>query len=156
MPEQARLDLAEQKAMELHRLHANFCRVPVNPVKVANSLGVKVLVDNSDTNKNGWYDGITNIIYLNTDLPLEKKRFTVAHELGHHVMQHGTRKKYTNEDADPFEIEANRFAIALLMPVSVVRKCVFVKEMSVEGMADFFGVSERVVCVRLKQLKIVS
>ena len=157
----ARRDLAEQKALELHLQHPEYCSIPVNPIRVANGLGLRVLRDNSEENIDGWYNSVNKTIYLNTDQPLYRRRFTVAHELGHHIMGHKTRprdrsKQYTKEDFDPDEVEANRFAAALLMPEAAVRKCVFEKGMLVEAMADFFGVSEKAMCIRLKQLRIVK
>lgn len=161
MPAKARRDLAEQKAWGLHLLHPEFCSVPVNPVKVANGLGVKVLRDNSEENIDGWYDGTNNVIYLNTEQPLYRRRFTVAHELGHHIMGHGTRprdksKSYDKENFDPTEVEANRFAAALLMPKPYVRDCIFEKGMLLESMSEYFGVSTGAMAIRIRQLGYVK
>lgn len=50
------------------------------------------------------------IIFLNNNIPADRERFTLAHELGHLVMH-----KYPTEK---MEIEANSFAAAFLMPES--------------------------------------
>ena len=63
------------------------------------------------------------------------RKFTLAHELGHHVLQHGealTSERCQAEDIDDFdaiarmanryvrrmEIQANRFASSLLLPTT--------------------------------------
>lgn len=52
--------------------------------------------------------GLPPIVFLNDDIPADRARFTLAHELGHLVMH-----RYPTEN---MEKEADRFAAALLMP----------------------------------------
>lgn len=52
--------------------------------------------------------GLPPIVFLNDDIPADRERFTLAHELGHLVMH-----KYPTEN---MEKEANSFAAAFLMP----------------------------------------
>jgi Zn-dependent peptidase ImmA (M78 family)/DNA-binding XRE family transcriptional regulator len=54
--------------------------------------------------------GLPPIVFLNSDIPADRERFTLAHELGHLVMH-----KYPTEN---MEKEANSFAAAFLMPAS--------------------------------------
>lgn len=54
--------------------------------------------------------GLPPIVFLNKDIPADRERFTLAHELGHLVMH-----KYPTES---MEKEANSFAAALLMPAA--------------------------------------
>ena len=63
-----RKKLAEQKAIGLHLLYPEVCAFPVNPIRVANRLGIHVLKDNSKENIDGRYDAEKNVIYLNTNL----------------------------------------------------------------------------------------
>ena len=102
----ARKNLAEQKAIGLHLLYPEVCSFPVNPIKVANRLGIQVLKDNSKENIDGRYDADKNVIYLNTNQSLLRRRFTVCHELGHALLGHGSSprdnpKAYTCSDSDP-------------------------------------------------------
>ena len=59
-------------------------------------------------------------IILNSERPAGRRRFTCAHEIGHHVFQHGYRIDELNEEnsspTSPEEFLAQRFASALLMP----------------------------------------
>ena len=86
------------------------------------------------------------IIVVNKDQPEKRKKFTVAHELGHLVLGHDTplntqdkaiannnrqpknpsqilfRDDKTSEGSDWREIEANHFAASLLMPKEILNK----------------------------------
>ncbi|MDN6227262.1 helix-turn-helix domain-containing protein [Corynebacterium flavescens] len=58
-------------------------------------------------------DGVA-VILINNTFPVDRKRLTIAHELGHIVLHSGT---YIPEDP---EDEANRFAAEFLMPETAV------------------------------------
>lgn len=93
-------------------------------------------------------------IYINTNKSLTHQRFTLAHELGHYFLGHGSRMRDTKEQLvkrDPAEISANRFAAELLMPEKKVRE--YVRDfLSVQEMAERFRVSEQAMELRLKNL----
>lgn len=155
-----RKKLAEQKAIGLHLLYPEVCAFPVNPIRVANRLGIQVLKDNSDGNIDGRYDADKNVIYLNTNQSLLRRRFTVCHELGHALLGHGSSprdnsKTYTRSDYDPKEVEANTFAATLLMPPQAVQACVS-GGYSIDRMCNYFGVSSVAMAIRLKQLGLVN
>lgn len=66
------------------------------------------------------FDGITlitdnghNVIVINKNLPNDRKRFTIAHELGHFVLH--IKSHFIPNDRDT-ESEANRFASEFLFP----------------------------------------
>jgi Zn-dependent peptidase ImmA (M78 family) len=68
-----------------------------------------------------------------------RKRFTVAHEIGHFVMPHHRRLKNVCEEKkiESFdlnlnrpEIEANEFAAELLLPTAVLTKRFNLRELS--------------------------
>jgi hypothetical protein len=113
-------------------------------------------------------------IVVNKNHPEVRKRFTVAHELGHLVL-HGfssphadTRFRILLRDAssstsqDIEEIQANRFAAELLMPEHLVKDCLedadidYVpknpKTDSLETLAKRFGVSSQALSIRLGHL----
>ncbi len=50
------------------------------------------------------------------DIPGDRQRFTVAHELGHLVLHAGSAQPSTPAEASRMEREANRFAAAFLVP----------------------------------------
>lgn len=104
---------------------------PVPIDKIAHSYGVNVQYAPFDDALSGMAfikDGIS-IIGVNSLHHPNRQRFTIAHELGHHVMhkellQSGVhvdkvvlkRDKVSAEGIDSKEIEANAFAAEILMP----------------------------------------
>ncbi len=60
-----------------------------------------------------WLPGLPPLFYMNRDLPADRYRFSLAHELGHVVMH-----RLPNAD---MEMQAHRFAAELLMPAEDVR-----------------------------------
>jgi len=119
-------------------------------------------------------------IWINPSESEKRRRFTLAHELGHLVydvlpykddMTKGELIEETfNRDGrtNQQEIRANKFAAQLLMPVQLIKKEVNEladalrqekKTMSFKGLIDTlsnkFNVSERAMEIRLKTLNII-
>jgi Zn-dependent peptidase ImmA (M78 family)/DNA-binding XRE family transcriptional regulator len=61
------------------------------------------------------WSGPWPIMYLSRAVPIDRRRFTMAHELGHLVVH----REYFDEDHG--EDQANRFAAELLMPAEQIR-----------------------------------
>lgn len=142
--------------------------LPVDPSELARLMGVQVEEyafcsdeDESMRSVSGMYladhEGHPLIRVAADQYPL-RQRFTVAHELGHHVMKHGDRMRdtagaFSSMNFDPVEVSANRFAAELLMPYVAVEY--FVKQEGVtdlEELARRFQVSEVAMRYRLKNL----
>ena len=163
----------EARAEALLRDHG-LLGTAVDPVRLASALGVKVFnakFGEEDTHgllarRNG-----DTTIYVNaTDAPV-RKRFTVAHEIGHlrlHLLD-GDVEFVDNADsfrtvADPDaawtpqrrqEWEANQFAAALLMPADLVREKL--REIQdLEGLARWFQVSQEAMVIRLQTLRLTT
>lgn len=60
-----------------------------------------------------WIDS-QPIIYINADAPTDRKRLTIAHELGHLVL-------HSVEVVEDMEDQANEFAAEFLMPLEVIK-----------------------------------
>lgn len=60
-------------------------------------------------------EGLPPLFFMNRDVPGDRFRFSLAHELGHMVMH-----SLPDED-EKMESEAHRFAAALLMPAAEIR-----------------------------------
>lgn len=101
-------------------------------------------------------------ILINSDKSRVRRRFTIAHELGHLVMEHLLGGQViideTLNERAPKEREANAFAAGLLMPESGVRGAVerLRKRLDEDNpiewivwLADSFGVSEEAAAYRL-------
>jgi len=101
-------------------------------------------------------------ILINSDKSRVRRRFTIAHELGHLVAGHLRRGQVvideTLNEREPQEREANAFAAGLLMPESSVLGAVerLMKRFGEDDpvgwivwLADSFGVSEEAAAYRL-------
>lgn len=102
--------------------------------------------------------GLQRMIVISTAITYEaQKRFTIAHEIGHIVLHHGT--SYCNSD-DLFEFrskqdretEANAFASAFLVPQSVIIKSLRLADISfdmAQALASQYNVSLTSTLIRL-------
>jgi Zn-dependent peptidase ImmA (M78 family) len=108
-------------------------------------------------------------ICIAKDQHLNRQRFTIAHEIGHHVLRHLfagehvhvdrviMRNAQSSEGTDIREIEANQFAACLLMPERMVHghllalKSQYVEDV-VPKLARQFKVSEQAMAFRLSTL----
>lgn len=102
------------------------------------------------------------VIGFNQRHPPSRARFSVAHELGHHLLRHHRRAHIDlavapSESGDPpgtdwaIERDANRFASELLMPAEAVASLAD-GEVSVEVLAERFNVSIEAMGFRLVSL----
>lgn len=141
-------------------------RLPVNPLAIAQAMGIEVKpqspfdADTSSPHESGHYtyrEGRPLITYNVADAPV-RQRFTIAHEIGHHV--HGdldaprdTTEQFSARARDPKEVAANRFAAALLMPAALVKHMVFEQRVTdLSRLAKAFGVSTAAMAFRLKAI----
>lgn len=156
---------ATQKADEILREYWGISseRLPVDVVAIARSHGIEVYNAVFTGKFNGSVDGMIRAkdgvvqILVNAENPSTRKRFTIAHELGHFFLHHNgepldfvdLRSGVSNFK----EVEANKFATALLMPQNEVtneyNKLLFPTG---EELARIFNVSKVTMQIRLKEL----
>lgn len=96
--------------------------------------------------------GDRKIILVSTALPYERRRFTVAHELGHYVLGH--RKVAFSLDSPESwvvreEQAANAFAAELLMPKTALQAIHYKHD--TKQLAQIFGVSPLAMQIRLEE-----
>ena len=86
----------------------------------------------------------------------DRRRFTIAHEIGHFVLHPGRcraeRDGLANAAMLAEEREADAFAAELLMPEHLVWQAVREQGADVQRLADRFQVSSRAMQVRLRRL----
>jgi|SRR3989338_9162414 len=133
---------------------------PINLEKIATSYGLEI---KNATFKNadvvGYYDRDAKKIYVDKNDSFGRKSFTIAHELGHHILhQKRARDVFLRLDTLNLELqdkeeeaEANWFAASLLMPKKVL-SAYWEKIQDVEVLAQIFGVSKTAMVWRLKNL----
>lgn len=132
--------------------------LPVDPLAIAQAMGLRVERCALDHSGHYSYNDGNPLIQFNADEPVVRQRFTLAHEIGHHV--HGdldaprdTSEQFNASSRDPREVAANRFAAALLMPAAIVKHLVLEKNVtSLQALAKTFGVSTAAMEFRLKNI----
>lgn len=91
-----------------------------------------------------------NIIYLDERLSENEQRFVLAHELGHMFLHKKANAIFmdtrTQFNTDKFELEANTFAIDLLLPDSLLDEY---KEFTVEQISRLTGYHKRLIELRI-------
>ncbi len=153
---------AKKKAEELL---ANFkIEEPIVPVfEIAKTLGLEVKIVRMPEkllSVSGFIDIPHKIIYVNSDDSPARRLFTVAHELGHYLLNHKPGEievllRLTTVETTPIEKEANCFAANLLVPekklLNVMNTYHLTRKES-EILAKLFGVSNEVIINRLHHL----
>lgn len=153
--------MIKRTAGEILKQYWNGGNIPVDPVTIASKMGISVLADPGFSGSGHYQPAKDNspplITYKSSESKM-RQRFTVAHELGHHVMNHGERDRDTPDRFsmgyhDPIEVNANRFAAHLLMPEQIVNALIRVRGIrSVDELARMFAVSKAAMRFRLKEL----
>ena len=152
--------LSLNAALDVVREHQKV--IPVQTVKIANALGIKVykvpgwpsdlsgmVKKNSDSA--GGYD-----IFVNADHPETRRRFTIAHEIAHVILHPHLIGDGITDDAllrsglsNAVEAQANRMAADILMPREKLNECISQGLTSVRDLAAKFNVSEQSMAIRL-------
>jgi len=134
-------------------------KLPVKPEIIAERMGVDVLHAVDMGNVSGEYsrDETSCKIRINANEPDVRQRFTLAHELGHHCLRHGSAFRDTSESFRAYqynhrETEANKFAAEILMPKSAVDQYVLDGMTDISDLSSVFEVSEAAMKYRLKNL----
>lgn len=142
-------------------------RLPIDPVRIAKTFGLKVFSADLDENVSGKLvklRGSDPEILLNKEDSRNRKRFTAAHELGHYVRRSERPEEYEYVDCRDDQSSsgtvaeerfANSFAANLLMPKEAV------ESLNEEGTPDFllakqFGVSREAMRNRLDNLGLLA
>lgn len=147
----------EDKAVETLKEHGLY-EYPVDVRRLAKKLNIAIYSADFENKAvcgvirkegKGW------AIYYNRENHPNRVRFTIAHEIGHYALKHLKKPEgITDEQLDMYrrvdsekepgyrmEVEANKFAAALLMPREFVLD-VWVKcNGDIESMAEEFNVS---------------
>lgn len=155
----------------LKEYYGNNITFPINPFELLNSKNVLITFSEFDK-----LEGIIlldstnnkNLVSINVNRPIQRQRFTAAHELGHYML-HKNLELNTNFACPIYgtksviEKEADEFASYLLMPTKELNKIVD-KYQDKNGnvnyedciyIADYFGVSfeacVKTICFRLNR-----
>ncbi len=134
---------------------------PVPVERIIKRRNIKVQFSPLDKELSGMAlikDGVA-IIGVNALHHPNRQRFTMAHELGHHVMHHeainGTvhvdkgfamilmRDDLASQGTDRMEIEANAFASELLMPQPILEKMLDVSSVDLDDTESLQAIAKK-------------
>lgn len=155
-----------------HELLAGQNSAPVDLNSIAAALGAEIREFELEADVSGilFRGQGRRVIALNQTHSAVRKRFTIAHELGHLALHKGTEvhvdhgfrinlrdtRSATAEDVE--EIEANAFAANLLMPAAWLRSDLrnstfdMESEQQIDALAERYQVSSQAMIVRLTSL----
>jgi Zn-dependent peptidase ImmA (M78 family) len=177
-----RVDSFERRALKLLKKH-QITRPPIPVKEIAEGEGIAVRFQpfhgETDVSAVLKRDGDSAVIGVNSAHSAKRQRFSIAHELGHFFLHPGEslfvdfgerlnrsatvkfRNAVSSQATDSDEIEANRFAATLLMPSTLIRRCMeemleatpdISADAAVEKLAQDFFVSRQAMEFRLLNL----
>jgi|GEM_PF-741146 len=144
----------------------------IDVIKLANEVGIDVYATSGGPEFNAEisYENNGFSILVNEDHVETRRRFSIAHELGHYVLdrdlllKHGTLDRsnvYQDTDEKKREQQADTLAAEILMPAAAVKSFVADKGLGKQSrfesetladMADCFRVSRPMAITRLRKL----
>lgn len=141
------------------RMLLGFPKGPIeNLIEPLEKSGILIYFMDFDSEK---FDGITlftnngyPVIFLNSQMPNDRKRFTIAHELGHLVMHIPFMEI---NDPESVEIEANRFSSEFNMPELDCRNdLVGLKFNDLDDLKAYWKMSKAAIIYRAKSLRLIT
>ncbi|WP_167449544.1 ImmA/IrrE family metallo-endopeptidase [Halobacillus trueperi] len=166
------VDIEEKANDILERYHPQI--IPIDPLEIANAEGIEVIsVEFTEEEISGLIDidGMEKTIFVNHFHHPVRKRFTIAHELGHYFLhlqgirdgvyvdnsinESFFRKEVYGDTDKQKEREANQFAASLLMPKNWV-EAKWKETYDIGEMAKLFNVSSSAMGYRLINLGIIQ
>lgn len=164
----ARADVLARDYLDTYGLLAT----PIDPTALAEKLGIVVAKTPAAPEITSVFirEPDREIVGVNANLTPTQQRFALAHGIGHSRFSRGrtrvvdsTRRLFASDPLMPTdreEIEANRFATALLLPELAVRDCVIAAdcdsaEAAIVEVARAFDVHRHLAAARLLALGIL-
>ena len=150
------------KSLDKLKLSGVYEKIPIQVGKVCSALDIKASQISLPDDISGLIrlDNNQCHIEINEDHHPHRKRFTMAHELGHYCLHQDLLKSKTKilERSDKIltkediirEKEADEFAAELLMPAYIFTKKS--KELTPSELSEYFFVSISAIHTRLKNL----
>ena len=159
--------MIEEKVRDL--LRQTNSGIPVDLDRIASHLGVPIRREFLNGDISGFLFRKDNqaAIVVNRSQSSTRQRFTIAHEIGHYLLDHKHDEIHVDRAfvlkfrkgtpaGDPDEIQANAFAATLLMPrdslsadlLSYERNGV-IDDTTIQTLADRYGVSIQALLIQL-------
>lgn len=164
---------AKAQAREL--LERQKYQIPVDVHQIALTLGLQIFEQEMEPYISGLLvrRGSKGVIAVNSRHHINRRRFTIAHEIGHFVLDHGGlqfidaapvffRDEKSAQGTSYEEVEANSFAAELLMPEQSLQNLLrnnpidAFDEIALQILANRFEVSTQALTIRLVNLRLIT
>jgi Zn-dependent peptidase ImmA (M78 family)/DNA-binding XRE family transcriptional regulator len=154
-------------AANLTREYLGISKGPItNLISLIEKRGIAIIYIDTDSEK---FDGMTAftdkgypIIVLNKNMPNDRKRFTICHELAHQIAHLPFRYEFEmyeklKSQPDALEREADAFASSFLMPASEIKnELVGLTYGKLSQLKSYWQVSKRSIVYRAKTLGCIN
>jgi Zn-dependent peptidase ImmA (M78 family) len=129
--------------------------VPVDVEQLATALGFQVVRIHSVTDEfSGLVSPKHKLIGVNGNHHVHRQRFTVAHEIGHIVLNHPPESHCTQNQIDEYNREADVCASELLIPTQLIAPHLLESRMtSVSTLSKLFDVSEEAMSMKIQNIQ---
>ena len=134
-------ELAAQTILQ-HFWHRHL---PVRPIDIASKLGISVF--ETDDQKLIGYDREAKRIVIDKGLAQNLRRFNIAYHMGRYVLDLGDMTR----DFKRKDLQANLFAIELLIPKEALRVLVEDRKLRFNQLCKEFDVPRQALMIRLSQ-----
>jgi Zn-dependent peptidase ImmA (M78 family) len=159
LPDYRRAEKAAEKLLEKY----GYQTAPIDPEVIAEAEGVDVVyagfAGKAADEVSGFINPNERRIFVNREIPPNRKTFTIAHELGHYMLHRDytesgeyrilPRRNEYGLEKPVEEKEADVFAANLLVPMKLLKR--YKAHASVPELARMFLVSQDVILHRLKR-----
>lgn len=123
-----------------------------DPFEIADMLNISIFYEELGT-INGYYNKPLRMkqIHINDALSENMKKFTCAHELGHTLLHPDVSTPFLRSQTllsvNKMEIEANTFAVKLLIPDDIIREN---RDLTTQQLSRLLGYEQALIELRLK------
>jgi Zn-dependent peptidase ImmA (M78 family) len=147
--------------LALRVLKSVNCTAPPVPVeKIAQKFNLEIVEFPFHSEISGLLKKERGVIGVNKGQHPYRRRFTIAHELGHFLLGHDMGKEEIIDSSFdrplPQEREANIFASVLLMPSEWAKSSAKKTGIDIEKLSKEYEVSKQAVAVRLLELNLIK
>ncbi|MBX2989895.1 MAG: ImmA/IrrE family metallo-endopeptidase [Bacteroidetes bacterium] len=150
-PSSTRKSAAAAQAL-LSRL-ARDLHPPIDVERLASMLGFQIVTIQSVRDElSGLVSPKHKIIGVNANHHHRRQRFTLAHELGHIILNHPPESRCSLHEIAELNREADAFASELLVPTQLLKPLLASRTYSPSTLSRLFDVSEEAMILRLKTL----
>lgn len=124
---------------------------PIDVERLATLLGFQIVeIQSAGDELSGLVSPRHKIIGVNANHHPRRQRFTLAHELGHIILNHPPEGRCSAREIALFNREADAFASELLVPTQLLRQLAGTRTYSPSVLSRLFDVSDEAMILRLK------